>query len=84
MEPDLIKRNQLVFEIIKIHMDEGPFFQGTAADVPRTVAVRENLMNVPVREALAQGGFVNPWIHPVPVLYDPETWYWKDPASHAS
>ena len=31
---------------------------------------------------LALSGFVGPWIHPTPAVYDPETWYWDNPAAH--
>jgi peptide/nickel transport system substrate-binding protein len=37
---------------------------------------------VPKKEDLAQGGFVNPWIHPTPAVYDPETWHWDNPDQH--
>ena len=33
-------------------------------------------------EDLALSGFVGPWIHPTPAVYDPETWYWDNPAAH--
>jgi hypothetical protein len=31
---------------------------------------------------LALGGFVSPWIHPTPAIYDPETYYWENPEEH--
>jgi peptide/nickel transport system substrate-binding protein len=52
------------------------------ANYPRIILVKEGLLNVPKREDLALGGFVNPWIHPTPAVYDPETWFWDDPAAH--
>lgn len=83
VEPDPMKRHQLVWDMIKIHVAEGPFFQGTVANYPRIIMVKKGLMNVPKKEELAQGGFVNPWIHPTPAVYDPETWFWDDPTQHA-
>ena len=31
------------------------------------------------KDTLAQGGLVNPWGHPTPAVYDPETYYWENP-----
>jgi peptide/nickel transport system substrate-binding protein len=53
------------------------------ANYPQVMIVKKDLRNVPKRENLAQGGAVNPWIHPTPAVYDPETWYWEDPTQHA-
>jgi peptide/nickel transport system substrate-binding protein len=86
VEPDVTKRHALVWEMIKVHVAEGPFFSGTIANPPRIILVKEGLLNVPTREDLLAeglGGFVNPWIIPSPAVYDPETWYWDDPAAHS-
>jgi peptide/nickel transport system substrate-binding protein len=86
LEPDAMKRHQLVWDMIKIHVAEGPFFVGTINNPPRIILVKKGLMNVPTREDLLKeglGGFVNPWIIPSPSTYDPETWYWDDPAAHS-
>jgi peptide/nickel transport system substrate-binding protein len=86
LEPDAMKRHQLVWDMIKIHVAEGPFFVGTINNPPRIILVKKGLMNVPTREDLLKeglGGFVNPWIIPSPSVYDPETWYWDDPAAHS-
>lgn len=86
IEPDPMKRHALVWEMIKVHVAEGPFFAGTAANTPRIILVKKGLMNVPTREDLLKeglGGFVNPWIIPSPATYDPETWFWDDPTAHA-
>jgi peptide/nickel transport system substrate-binding protein len=82
VEPDVLKRIYMVWDMIKIHVQEGPFFSGTVANTPRLVLVKKGLRNVPRREDLALGGFVNPWIHPTPAVYDPEAYYWEDPAAH--
>lgn len=85
VEPDPMKRHQLVWDMIKIHVAEGPLFSGTINNPPRIILVRKGLLNVPTREDLLKeglGGFVNPWIIPSPATYDPETWYWDDPTAH--
>jgi peptide/nickel transport system substrate-binding protein len=85
VEPDAMRRHALVWEMIKIHVAEGPFFSGTITNQPRIILVKKGLMNVPTRDDLLAeglGGFVNPWIIPSPATYDPETWYWDDPSAH--
>ena len=82
VEPDVNKRNKLVWDMMKIHVEDGPFFSGVAANTPRIVLVKKGLNNVPKRDDLALGGFVAPWIHPTPAVYDPETYYWDNPAAH--
>jgi peptide/nickel transport system substrate-binding protein len=85
VEPDAMKRNQLVWDMIKIHVDQGPFFMGTVANYPRIILVKQGLMNVPTHDDLAKwglGGFVNPWIHPTPAVYDPEAWFYDNPDAH--
>ncbi|HEX3813435.1 MAG TPA: ABC transporter substrate-binding protein [Mycobacteriales bacterium] len=82
IEPDFMKRTQLVWEIVKVHIKYGPFFMGSVANYPQVSVVKTGLKNVPRKENLAQGGFVNPWIHPTPAVYDPETWFWDKPEQH--
>jgi peptide/nickel transport system substrate-binding protein len=84
IEPDFMKRTQLVWKLMKIHVDQGPFFTGTVANYPQVVIAKTDLRNIPRKENLAQGGFVNPWIHPTPAVYDPETWYWDNPSQHTA
>jgi peptide/nickel transport system substrate-binding protein len=83
IEPDVMKRHQLVWEMMKIHVTEGPFVQGSVANFERVYILKKGLMNVPKKEDLALGGFTDPWIHPTPAVYDPETWYWDDPSKHS-
>ncbi|HLT61009.1 MAG TPA: ABC transporter substrate-binding protein [Microlunatus sp.] len=83
VEPDELKRQQLVWDMIKIHISDGPFFMGSVANYPQVMVVKKDLKNVPRRENLAQAGAVNPWIHPTPAVYDPETWYWENPDEHS-
>ena len=82
LEPDPMKRHHLVWQMIKIHVDHGPFFLGVVANYPRIILVKEGLKNVPQHNDLALGGMVNTWIHPVPAVYDPESWYWDNPEAH--
>jgi peptide/nickel transport system substrate-binding protein len=82
VEPDQMKRVKMVWDMIKIHVEQGPFFSGTAANPPRVTLFRKGIKNVPSRDDLALHGFVNPWIHPTPAVYDPETWFWDNPDQH--
>lgn len=81
---DALARHHLVWEMIKIHVQDGPFYSGTVANTPRPILVKKGLLNVPRREDLGLGGFVNPWIHPTPAVYDPESFYWDNPAAHSA
>jgi peptide/nickel transport system substrate-binding protein len=83
IEPDMMKRNALVWEIAKVHTKYGPFFQGTVENPPQPVVVKNGLKNVPNRDNLFLGGFVSPWTHPSPAVYDPESFFWDEPADHA-
>jgi peptide/nickel transport system substrate-binding protein len=82
VEPDVTKRTSLVWEMTKIHVSDGPFFQGTVANPSRVIVKKTDLKNVPSKENLALGGFCNPWIHPTPAVYDVETYYWDNPEQH--
>lgn len=81
-ETDILKRINLVWNIIKIHVTDGPFFMGCVANTPNVILVHEELRNVPKREDLTLHGFSNPWSHPTPAVYDPETWYYENPEAH--
>jgi len=61
-EPDLAKREALLFQMVRIHIDEGPFLMGIIADIPRIVIVGNNLMNVPTDEEMPLGGWLGPWV----------------------
>ncbi len=89
IEPDQLKRTQLVWEIQKIHISDGPFFTGTIANSPTIILTKQGLHNVPTRDDLSskngyQFGFTGPWIIPSPAVYDPETYYWDNPDQHTS
>jgi peptide/nickel transport system substrate-binding protein len=81
-EPDQMKRTKLVWEMIKIHVEFGPFFAAATANTPMLVVVKDGLKYVPKKEDLAQGGFTGPWIIPAPAVYDPEAYYWENPEQH--
>jgi peptide/nickel transport system substrate-binding protein len=83
VEPDEMKRHELVWDIFKVHTSDGPFFMGCVANFPQVMVIKKDLMNVPRRENLALGGFVNPWIHPTPAVYDPECYFWNNPEEHS-
>jgi peptide/nickel transport system substrate-binding protein len=81
-EPDAMKRNQAVWELIKLHIDNGPFVQGTVANYPSLMLRHTDMGNVPLHDNLALGGFTAPWIHPTPAVYDPETFFGNNPDQH--
>jgi ABC-type transport system substrate-binding protein len=81
-EVDALKRHQLVWEMIKIHIEHGPFFMGVVANYPQLTLHKAGLRNVPTRNQLALGGMVNTWAHPTPAVYDPEAYFWDDPEAH--
>jgi hypothetical protein len=77
MEVDEIKRAEIVWEMWKIHMYDGPFFIGTVANNPRMFIKSYKLTNIPSKEQHKLGGFVNPWIIPYPAIVNPETFSFK-------
>jgi peptide/nickel transport system substrate-binding protein len=86
LEPDPMKRYKIVYDMIKIHIEDGPFMIGLAANTPQVIVFKEDVKNVPTEAELkkyALGGFTGPWIIPAPGTYDPECWYFTDPEAHA-
>ncbi len=83
VEVDQTKRDKLVWDMIRVHIDQGPFFMGVVANYPQIVLVKDGLRNVPTKEQTALGGLVNDWHHPTPAAYDPEAWFWDDPKAHS-
>ncbi len=81
-EPDAVRRYKLVWEMVKIHVEDGPFFMGTVANTPYPMLFHRDLRNFPKAENLALDGFAGPWSHPTPAVYDPETWFWTNPDQH--
>ncbi len=80
VEPDRMKQVELVWQIEKLHISDGPFFMGCVANYPQVVVAKTDLRNIPRKENLALGGLVNPWGHPTPAVYDPECFYWENPS----
>jgi peptide/nickel transport system substrate-binding protein len=75
-EPDMQKRDQLLFDIVRVHIEEGPFLIGMIADIPRIVIVGNKLHNVPTHEEIPLGGWMGPWVvaQPGAITY-PEQYY---------
>jgi len=85
VEPEAMKRHQLVWKMIKLHIEQGPFFYGVVYNLPSITLVKDGLLNVPTREDLdryAAGGLTGPWQCPSPATYDPESWYFDVPEDH--
>ena len=82
-EIDSVKRNQLVWEMMKIHINDGPFFLGSTANFQNPIIRGRDLGNVPLSANLALGGDINTWYLPAPAVYDPETWFWTNPDQHS-
>jgi ABC-type transport system substrate-binding protein len=81
-EPDRMKLMQVLWDIYKVHIEEGPFFIGTVAKGLRVMVIHKELQNVPRKENLALGGWVDAWTHPTPAVYDPEAYFWANPEEH--
>lgn len=69
------KRQKLVNEMIKIHMNEGPFIIGTVADYPSIGVVSNNMNNVP--EDL-NATWVLDWHLGVPAMLNPDQYYFEN------
>jgi len=78
VEPDPAKRDKLVIEMIKIHINDGPFILGTVANQPCPIVIKNNVGNVPTKQQLGQGGFCGPWIMVYFGAIYPEQFYFKD------
>ena len=76
-EPDDDKRESMVLDMIQIHVDYGPFYIGTVANLPTIVVFKNNVGNVPSKEQLGMGGFTNPWIMNYFAAIYPEQFYFK-------
>jgi peptide/nickel transport system substrate-binding protein len=61
VEPDDQKRDFLVHEIFRIHINEGPFWLGIVADLPRPVIIGRTLKNCPTHDEIPFGGWLGPW-----------------------
>ena len=72
-----MRRMELVWQMIQIHIDNGTFGSGCVANTPNLYIYGDNIMNAPFREELATGGFSGPWIVPHPALHNPETFAFR-------
>lgn len=77
VETDPVKRYGMTQQIIRLHVEKGPFLIGTVANYPRVITVNTKLVNVPKREETETGGLINSWTIPAPAIYYPETWTFK-------
>lgn len=68
-EPDIEKRHEIVYEAIRIHIEEGPFALGASGDQPMPVVLKNNFHNVPTY------GVLGPWAPGSPGNTHPEQ-YW--------
>jgi peptide/nickel transport system substrate-binding protein len=82
VEPDTIARHHLVWDMMKVHVEHGPFFMGCVTNMSRLLHVSNDMRNVPTRDDLATGGFGNPWILPHPAVWNPEIFYYENPEDH--
>jgi peptide/nickel transport system substrate-binding protein len=68
-EPDVEKRHQYVWDAIRIHIDEGPFFIGAAGDQQEPVVIADNFHGVPDLVVLG------PWAPGTPGNLHPEQFW---------
>ncbi|MCD6291152.1 MAG: hypothetical protein J7M34_11665, partial [Anaerolineae bacterium] len=68
-EPDIEKRHHIVWDAIRIHIEEGPFTLGAAGDQAMPVVVKDNFHNV------SNYGILGPWAPGSPGNQHPEQ-YW--------
>ncbi|MBV7327708.1 ABC transporter substrate-binding protein [Chloroflexi bacterium TSY] len=68
-EPDEEKRHELVWQAIRIHIEEGPFTLGAAGDQPMPVVYKNYFKNIP------DTGVLGPWAPGSPGNLHPEQFY---------
>lgn len=78
VEPDDAKRLEITQDIIRVHIEDGPFFIGTVANAPYIISWLDKVGNVPTKEQLGQGGFIGPWIMSYFGALYPEQFYYKE------
>ena len=57
VEPNMQLRDKLFLDIIRIHIDEGPFFLGMVANLPNIIIVGNRLKNFPGQKEMPFGGW---------------------------
>ncbi|HIC88101.1 MAG TPA: ABC transporter substrate-binding protein [Anaerolineae bacterium] len=70
-EPDEQKRHEIVWEAIRVHIEEGPFVIGAAGDQPMPVVCKNFFHNVP------EYGVLGPWAPGSPGNVHPEQ-FWME------
>ena len=71
LEPDFDKRNAIVWDAVRVHIEEGPFIIGATGDQPMSVACKNYFKNVP------EYGVLGPWAPSSPGNMHPEQ-FWMD------
>jgi len=71
MEPDIQKRHEIVWEAIRVHIEEGPFVIGASGDQPMPVVCKNFFHNVP------EYGVLGPWAPGSPGNVHPEQ-FWME------
>lgn len=74
---DDAERLAITQDIIRVHIEEGPFFIGTVANTPYIISWLDVMGNIPTKEQLGQGGFIGPWIMSYFGALYPEQFYIK-------
>ncbi len=77
IEPDDAARLALSQDIIRVHVEDGPFVIGTVANTPSIVGHLDTVGNFPSYEQLGLGGFTGPWIMVYFGAVYPEQMYFK-------
>ena len=77
IEPDTVKRTQIEYDLWQIHIDNGPMFLGSVANIGHPMVVSKKLENVPRQNQYKLGGWVFPWILPNMAMTNPETYSFK-------
>jgi peptide/nickel transport system substrate-binding protein len=67
--PDQFERDQILYDIVRIHIEEGPFFLGMIADPPVPWIVGDRMRNVPTTEELPFGGWGG-WVQARPGMIE--------------
>jgi peptide/nickel transport system substrate-binding protein len=70
-EPDQDKRHRLVWDAIRVHIEQGPSYQGAVHNPPQPVVVKNNFRNVP------EHGILGPWAIGTPGNFNPEQFFFK-------
>jgi len=70
-EPDEQKRHEIVWEAIKVHIEDGPFVIGASGDQPMPVVCKDTFHNVPTY------GVLGPWAPGSPGNVHPEQ-FWME------